>query len=751
MRFARISGEVWKGSLRACTVGMLCVLMVDQPMLAAPPSAAKSAAKRATQIQNDERALHVLNRFTFGPRPGDLAAVQAMGVKRWFQQQLNPARIDDSALDARLATFPAMQLPQVELMQRYPSPQMLRQIIAKGLPLPADPVEHAIYSDQIAFYLAAKEKREAKAAAAGKETASTADDGMQIEKAPDAMNGKAALPGDGVDPSTPAMETHEEQLYAGLDAVRIINLPPEQRMQRILGMQPDELIAFRRSLSKSELAAAGEGLTPEQKETLQALQGSPRVIDAELLESRMLRDIYSERQLQAVMADFWLNHFNVYIRKNQNEPYLLSSYERDVIRPHALGKFEDLLVATAQSPAMLMYLDNWQSIGPDSIAAENAARNAGRNALRVDNPQAKKAAKDHGLNENYARELMELHTIGVQCEVSEDHPARSLDKACGKGYTQQDVIEVAKVLSGWTIDRPNEGAEFRFELRRHEPGTKVVMGKTIRENGQGEGLELLHMLATSPATAKMISTQLAIRFVSDTPPPALVAHMAKAYMKSDGDIKTVLWTMFNSPEFWSPEVYRAKVKTPLEFVTSAVRASGAEVANAAPLVQALNKLGMPLYGMQTPNGYSWMAEPWVNTGDLVSRMNFALVLTSNRLPGVQTDWTQLLGEPAVGIRPASLNTEGRDTLVADKEKKLETLLLGQPVSDHTRDTVLAQFENQETQAQAMKNFAIKPTEQEIMSGVLNAGAPKQAPRPRLDQQAAGMAGLLIGSPEFQRR
>jgi uncharacterized protein (DUF1800 family) len=746
MKFARISDEVWKGSLRAFTVAMLCVLIADQPVLAAPLFAAKPAAKTA-QIQSEERALHVLNRFTFGPRPGDLAAVQAMGVKQWFEQQLNPESIDDSLLDAKLAMLPAMLLPQAELMQRYPSPQRLRQMIAKGLPLPADPVEHAIYSDQIAFYLAAKEKREAKAAAAGKEGASAADDGMQMDKAADAMNGKAALPGDGVDPATPAMETHEEQLYAGLDAVRIINLPPEQRMQRILGMQPNQLIAFRRSLSGSELAAAGEGLTPEQKETLQALQGSPRMIDAELLESRMLRDIYSERQLQAVMTDFWLNHFNVYIRKNQNEPYLLSSYERDVIRPHALGKFEDLLLATAQSPAMLMYLDNWQSIGPDSIAAVNAARNA----ERAQNPQAKKAAKDHGLNENYARELMELHTLGVQCEVSEDHPARSLDKACGKGYTQQDVIEVAKVLSGWTIDRPNDGAEFRFEPRRHEPGTKVVMGKTIQENGGSEGLELFHMLATSPAAAKFISTQLAVRFVSDTPPSALVARMAKAYMKSGGDIKTVLRAMFNSPEFWSPEVYRAKVKTPLEFVTSAVRASGAEVMNAAPLVQALNKLGMPLYGMQTPNGYSWMAEPWVNTGDLVSRMNFALVLSDNRLPGVQTDWTQLLGEPAVGIRPASLNTEGRDALVADKEKKLETLLLGQPASDHTRDTVLAQFENQETQAQAMKNFPIKPTEREIMSGVLNAGAPKQAPRPRLDQQAAGMAGLLIGSPEFQRR
>ncbi len=426
-------------------------------------------------------------------------------------------------------------------------------------------------------------------------------------------------------------------------------------------------------------------MTPIQRETLAALQGSPRMIGAELLQSRMLRDVYSERQLEAVMTDFWLNHFNVYVRKNQNEPYMLPAYERETIRPNALGKFEDLLVATAKSPAMLMYLDNWQSIGPDSVAAKNG----GRFAQLAKNPQVKQALKDRGLNENYARELMELHTLGVQCEVSADRPVSMLDKACGQGYTQQDVTEVAKVLTGWTIDRPNCGGEFQFEERRHEPGNKTVMGTVIAgsnfteqrgmgmgvgfrraggggacgdginpgdQRGMNEGLHVLHMLATSPATAKFISTKLAVRFVSDTPPPALVDRMAKAFTASGGDIKTVLRTMFDSPEFWSPEVYRAKMKTPEEFVISAVRASGADVKNAMPLVQALDKLGMPLYGMQTPNGYSWMAETWVNTGDLVSRMNFALGLSSDRIPGVQTDWTRLLGQTSGGMEPVALKT-----------------------------------------------------------------------------------------------
>jgi uncharacterized protein (DUF1800 family) len=450
-----------------------------------------------------------------------------------------------------------------------------------------------------------------------------------------------------------------------------------------------------------------------------------------------MRDIYSERQLEAVMTDFWINHFNVYIKKNQTEPFLLPAYERDVIRPHALGKFEDLLVATAKSPAMLMYLDNWQSIGPDSMAA----RNGGKFAKLAKNPQVKQALKDRGLNENYARELMELHTLGVRCEVSADRPVSMLEKACGHGYTQEDVTQVAEVLTGWTIDQPNRSGTYRFEERRHEPGSKTVLGKKIGESGEAEGLEVLHLLATSPATAQFISAKLAVRFVSDAPPQALVDRMAKAYLSSGGDIKTVLRTMFDSTEFWSPEVYRAKVKTPEEFVVSAVRASGPDVTTAIPLFQALEKLGMPLYGMQTPNGYSWMAGPWVNSGDLVNRMNFAVSLSNDRVVGVETNWARLLGES--GSLSAGVSA-------AEKERKLEAVLLGQAVSDRTRETVLAQFQDQTTQQQAEKSFGIRANEQEPMAQVLNISSPKRV-RPPFDREAAGIAGLLLGSPEFQRR
>lgn len=750
MQYRQRSAEVWLSSARALLAGTLCVLMAGQPMVAAA-SVKRVVGPSVQQIRGDERVLHMLNRFTFGPRPGDIEAVRAIGVKEWFERQLNPLSIDDSALEERLAMFPAMQMEQAEMMQRYPSQAALRQIIAKNEPLPADPVEYAIYSDGIAFYKAAKAKQEAKqalsdqgGAGGGSMSPGTVDGSMAKDTEGAKIN--AALPGDGVDPATPAMATHEEQFYSGLDAVRIINLPPDQRMQRILAMPPDELVAFRKSLSQSEVAAAAAGLTPIQRETLAALQSSPRMIGAEVLASRMIRDVYSERQLEAVMTDFWLNHFNVYIKKNQSEPYLLAAYERDAIRPNALGKFEDLLVATAKSPAMLMYLDNWQSIGPDSMAAKNG----GKYAKVAQNPQVKQALKDRGLNENYARELMELHTLGAPCEVSADHPVSKLDKVCGQGYTQQDVTQVARVLTGWTIDQPYRSGSYRFEERRHEPGSKKVLGRTIAENGEAEGLQMLHMLATSPATAQFISSKLAVRFVNDTPPQTLVDRMAKSFVASGGDIKTVLRTMFDSPEFWAPEVYRAKVKTPEEFVVSAVRASGAEVTNAIPLVQSLDKLGMPLFGMQTPNGYSWMAEPWVNTGDLVSRMNFALSLSGGRIVGTQMDWSRLLATGA-GVEPTALTTGSAASLSSVKEQKLEMVLLGQPVSERTRATVLGQFQDQATQQQAEKSFTIRANEWEPMAQVLNAGGPKQQLRPPQDREAAMMAGLLLGSPEFQRK
>jgi uncharacterized protein (DUF1800 family) len=468
-------------------------------------------------------------------------------------------------------------------------------------------------------------------------------------------------------------------------------------------------------------------MTPAQRETLLALGGSLRMVALEEMESRLQRDVYSNRQLEAVMTDFWLNHFNVYVRKNQNEAYLIPAYERDAIRAHALGNFEDLLVATAESPAMLEYLDNFRSIGPDSMAA---ARVKKIQEMKPNGPLAK--AGSAGLNENYGRELMELHTLGVN-----------------GGYTQADVTQVAKVFTGWGLDRPYQGGSgtFVFDERKHEPGSKVVLGKTIHENGMKEGLEVLHMLAESPATAHFISEKLAVRFVSDAPPPALVDRMATSYTASHGDIKTVLRTMWGSPEFWSPEVYRAKVKTPEEFVVSAVRASGAEVENPAALVAAVAKLGMPLYGMQTPNGYSWKQDDWVSTGALVSRMNFALVLSGDRIPGTRTEWGSLVGDSKAGLLPAGFSD---DDATKAKERRLEMDLIGQPVSDKTRAAVMGQANNASVTEQAETQFDLRAAGGKGQGMYRQRGVTAGNGGPD-DAQAAVMAGLLLGSPEFQRR
>lgn len=793
---------------RTAIAASLCLLLAASPILAESPL--PTAPKRESRAeQKDDRVLHALNRLTFGPRPGEVAEVERIGLKRWFDQQLNPATINDVALSARLEKFPAMAMGQDELLRRYPSPQQLREIIRTGVPLPQDPIEHAVYADQIAFYEAVKAKQAetGKNKAAANMAATAPDsvtasgsmsesDGMapaQATQSAPLRRGQArnllGAAGDAYSmprkahPNGPAETAanimsgdspksmgeqaaqqqpynnfpepgrgkprHEEDLYPAAEVSRILALPPDNRVRELLALPPQQLLAFRRSLSQTELASLSDGLTPLQMETLASLQGSTRMISAELLQTRLERDVFSNRQIEAVMTDFWLNHFNVFLHKDGLEPFLLPAYERG-IRMHSLGRFEDLLVAVARSPAMLIYLDNAQSIGPNSQVASRGPRIA----AFLKNPKAKQALNGRGLNENYARELLELHTLGVRCESSKDHVPS--DRSCGAGYTQADITDVARIFSGWTIDRPNQDAEYTFQPRRHDPGSKTVLGKTIPEGGEREGLELLHLLASSPATARFISTKLAVRFVSDTPPPALVDSMTRAYLKSHGDIRSVLHAMFDSREFWAPEIYRAKVKTPLEFVASTLRASDAQITNAVPLVQSLDRLGMPLYGMQTPNGYSWLAEPWVSTGALVARMNFAILLSGDHLPGAHVDWASQLGPapPGQGITatPVSLTTSGVDPAIAARERHLETLLLGTPVSDRTRAAVLEQSANPALPVQAQHDFAGPGPATPNPSAAKPQPAPANlTPNLTIDRQSAIMAGLLFGSPEFQRR
>jgi hypothetical protein len=321
------------------------------------------------------------------------------------------------------------------------------------------------------------------------------------------------------------------------------------------------------------------------------------------------------------------------------------------------------------------------------------------------NPNAKRK-QNSGLNENYGRELLELHTLSVN-----------------GGYSQRDVTEVAKVFTGWTIEKPFEGGGFKYEPQIHEPGPKFVLGHRIKPKGEDEGREVLHMLATSPQTAHFVSLKLAQRFVSDDPPPALVDHMAKTFEKKKGDIREVLTTLFHSPEFWADGAYRAKVKTPLEFVASAVRATSADVEDAMPLARQVANMGMPLYGAQPPTGYSMKADTWVSSSALLNRMNFALALTGGKVRGVKVDAVLLAGGP---LPPA-------DATIA--LSTMESKLLAADVSKQTHDSIMAQLE------EPAKNSSPEPQAKPQRK-------PADIARP---PDASTIAGLLLGSPEFQKR
>jgi uncharacterized protein (DUF1800 family) len=368
-------------------------------------------------------------------------------------------------------------------------------------------------------------------------------------------------------------------------------------------------------------------------------------------QEKILRAIYSNRQLEEVLADFWYNHFNVDISKGADRR-LVPAYEHDAIRPNVLGKFRDLLGATANSPAMLFYLDNWQSIAPDQVRRPNGKR------------------PSRGLNENYARELMELHTLGVD-----------------GGYTQQDIIEVARCFTGWTIDRPNQdgAGTFLYDDRAHDKGEKVVLGVTIPAGGgKDDGEKVLDILARHPSTANFISMELARRFVADDPPPALIAHMAETFRSTDGDIRAVLATMFSARELFSQGAYRAKVKTPFETVVSAARATGAHVDSAVGLANQTATLGQPLYRKIEPTGYSDAGAEWVSSSALLARMNFAMQLGSNGVQGVQMDANRFSKDPAVAARQILSTDASSQTLQSIRKNRvlekpvLIGLLLGSP-------------------------------------------------------------------------
>jgi uncharacterized protein (DUF1800 family) len=635
-------------------------------------------------LTDREKAAQLLNRFTFGPRPGDLNAVMKMGPEAWFEQQLNPASIPDPVVDKRLQDYPALKLTSSQIVYNFPTNQVLREISEGKQSIPQDPTLARVYE-----VLEAKYTRDQQAK----------KDEQTNKLTPDQIDAqKAAL-------------KKQNQAAALVFAEQLLGMPKAQRGDPEQSSRPADALTESTPDPQKKMLLAD--FSPHERELFYAMGGGPdaaHVVDSELQQAKVLRAILSERQLQEVMTDFWFNHFNVFLNKEADQIYT-PAYERDAIRAHALGKFRDLLLATAQHPAMLVYLDNWLSIGPDSQAAGK--------------PKPNQRQAQRGLNENYGREVMELHTVGVN-----------------GGYSQADVTNLSKILTGWTIDQPGKGGDFLFDPRKHEPGDKKWFGQNIAfqpgANGFSEGEAALSWLASRPQTAHFISYKLAQRFVADDPPPPLVARMAATFLATDGDIKEVLRTMERSPEFWSRKYYRAKMKTPLEFVASAFRATETDPSNPGAIVNVLKTMGEPLYQMQPPTGYPVTADHWMNSAALVDRLNFSLQLTGGKLGNTPFDAPRLLATGLLAREADRANSSfisparriSVDATAAQPQSGreeaiglMEQMVVGGSVSAKTNEVILKQISDNES----------------------------CGPPPDSTQVLNTIVALILGSPEFQLR
>ncbi len=639
-------------------------------------------------LSEDQKILHVLNRLGFGARPGDVVRVKKIGLQKYIELQLDPTLIDDAAAESKLKGLEVFGLTTAQIFARYPNPgALLRQL----------------------------------------------EGGRQAQA--NNRNNNAMAPSAMPDPAA------EQQMTASEQRERRQKL---QELYREYDLRP-------------------------------ANQLVPQIIG-----NRVLRAVYSERQLQEVMVDFWQNHFNVFAGKAAVRWYI-PSYERDVLRKNALGNFKDLVVGTAQHPAMLFYLDNFESVAPQS--ANNAAGRGGNNrlqeAMRSGNLNARQRERikqrqgltdaeldtrikqgqqvaqnrqRRGINENYARELMELHTMGVD-----------------SGYSQKDIVEVARAFTGWTIADPRgyrraaagmiqgeegrrlarlqrqagipddiESGEFYFNDRWHDKDLKTVLGQKVNEGGVKDGLKVIDILVKHPSTAKFIARKLAVKFVSDTPSEAFVGRIADAFSKSNGDIKTTLRALFSDKEFFAPENYRAKIKSPFELAVSSIRTLGGST-NANPaLIAMLNKLGEVPYGYQAPTGYPDTAEDWVNTGALLERLNFAVAIASNRIPGTRVD------------------LKGYDTAERLKilDQAIERILAGE-VSPTTKASLVKQMSQPLPEVAEGKDVDYDAGEVPNMrqQGQQGGGMNRQARLlpPSGDPEVFKIVSLVLGTPEFQRQ
>ncbi len=621
-------------------------------------------------LTKNQKALHVLNRLGFGARPGDIDKVNALGVEKYIEQQLNPSAIDDAIAEKKVANLEVFNMTTAQVFAKYPNPTALIRALE------------------------------------GNGTAANA-----AAQNPEAMT-------------------------------------DQQRRERQQKLQE--------YYRKYDLRPANQ-------------------LQPQITSNRVLRAVYSERQLQEVMVDFWQNHFNVFSGKAAVRWYI-PSYERDVLRKNALGNFKDLLVGTAQHPAMLFFLDNFESVGPTAQPA-NQANGPLQRAIREGKltPQMRERMKERqgltdaqidqrikqaqtaqqrprrGLNENYARELMELHTMGVD-----------------SGYTQKDIVEVARAFTGWTIADPRgyrraaaaeingteeqrlarlqrqagipddiESGQFYFNDRWHDKDAKTILGQKVSEGGVKDGLKVMDILVKHPATAKFIARKLAVKFVNDNPSEALVGRVAAAFTKSNGDIKTTLRAIFSDKEFFAPETYRAKIKTPFELAVSAIRTIGADTNSSPAILAMLNKLGEVPYGYQAPTGYPDTAEDWVNTGALLERLNFAVALAGNQIPGTRVDLKRFDAADKTAIMNKTL-----------------TAVLDNDVSPATKATLLKQVDQPLPEVKAPAEVDNEVVEVPNMRQPGQQGGRNRQARllaPTGNPDVFKVVSLVLGTPEFQRQ
>jgi uncharacterized protein (DUF1800 family) len=549
----------------------------------------------------DKQVVHVLSRLTFGPRPGDVDQVRRLGVDKWIDLQLHPDRISENpTLDGRLASLGTLQLPLWQLLERYPAapPALMARLPSARAFATLPPQQSSRLlngsADERRTTLAAMDPDVRRLVLVGAPP-------QVLEGLPEALQQEAATA------RRQEQETRQKELRRVMpplndllspDQIRTFNQgTPRDKLAFLSTFDADTRTQIVHALPLQALAAL-----PELRREAMAATQPQQFVNTELVEQKVYRAVYSNRQLEEVLVDFWMNHFNVFNGKGQDR-VLLTSFERDAIRPHVFGHFKDMLLATARHPAMLFYLDNWVSQAPrDDVPVPAGVRRP-------------------GLNENYGRELLELHTLGVD-----------------GGYTQADVIAVARAFSGWTIYDPQKFAEFQFNPAVHDRKEKLVLGHTIPAmGGEQDGVQVIDILAHHPSTAKFIAKKLAQRFVADDPPPLLVDRLAATFTKTDGDLRAVLSTLFGSPEFFSEGAWQAKLKSPLEMVVSAVRATNADVTDTFALAQRIADLGEPLYGKLEPTGYPNTGDAWTNTASVLGRINVATALVAGQVPGVTLD------------------------------------------------------------------------------------------------------------------